>query len=72
VMAVFGEDKRFRVEMRKTNGWFGATATGDFGRVEGWIRTDDVDTIPAGFAAQTGNRRIDICGRSRDGEICLA
>jgi len=71
VMAVLGADERFQVEPREADGWFGATATGDFGQVEGWIRIDDVDTIPAGFAARTGERRIDICGRSRDGEICL-
>jgi hypothetical protein len=69
VMAVYGASERFKVQLKKQNGWFGATAEGDFGQVEGWIRTDDVDNIPAGFASQAANRRINICGRSRDGEI---
>lgn len=79
VMAVFGDGERFQVRLRKQSGWFGATAAGDFGQVEGWIRIDNVNTVPAGFSAlrkksqgQTANRRIHICGRSRDGEIFSA
>jgi hypothetical protein len=67
VMAVFNRKDRFQVRLQKQAGWFGASAAGDFGRVEGWIRIDDVDDVPAGFASDDG--RIDICGRSRDGEI---
>jgi hypothetical protein len=72
VMAVYGASERFQVQLKKQEGWFGATAEGDFGRVEGWIRIDDVNNIPAGFASQVANRRINICGRSRDGEIFSA
>lgn len=72
VMAVFGASERFQVQLQKQDGWFGATAAGDFGQVEGWIRIDDVDNVPAGFASQTVNKRIHICGRSHDGEICSA
>jgi hypothetical protein len=71
VMAVSGAQEQFDVRMRAEDGWFGAEATGDLGPVEGWIRTADVDTLPQGFAAQTPAGRISLCGRSRDGEICL-
>jgi hypothetical protein len=70
VMAVFGEGERFNVGLQEQNGWFGAEAEGQFGRVEGWIRTGDVDTVPEGYSSGASDRRIDLCGRSRDGEIC--
>ena len=41
VMAVYGESERFEVQLQKQNGWFGATAEGDFGHIEGWVRIDD-------------------------------
>jgi hypothetical protein len=72
VMAVYGANERFQVQLQKQDGWFGATTEGDFGQVKGWIRIDDVDNIPADFASQAANRRINICGRSRDGEIFSA
>ena len=72
VMAVFGEDERFQVQLHQQNGWFGATAAGDFGNVEGWIRIDEVNTVPAGYSSQAVDGRINICGRSRDGEIYSA
>jgi hypothetical protein len=70
VMGVCGAQERFEVQPQEINGWFGATATGDFGQVEGWIRTADVDTVPEGFAGPAPQGRVDICGRSRDGEVC--
>jgi hypothetical protein len=72
VMAVFGAGERFQVQLKKQDGWFGATATGDFGHVEGWIRIEDVDKVPAGYSSQAVNGRMNICGRSRDGEIYSA
>ena len=72
VMAIYGTNEKFQVQLQKQDGWFGATAAGDFGQVEGWIRIDDVENIPAGFASQTVRKRINICGRSRDGEIFSA
>ena len=69
-MAVFGEGERFEVGLQEQNGWFGAKAAGQFGRVEGWIRVGDVDTVPEGYLSETAGRRIDLCGRSREGEIC--
>ena len=72
VMAVFGAGERFKVKLQKQDGWFGAAASGDFGAVEGWIRTGDVKTVPTGFAPQATGKQIDICGRSRDGELFFA
>jgi hypothetical protein len=72
VMAVFGNNERFKVKLQKEKGWFGAIAEGDFGQVDGWIRIDNVDNVPAGYASQVANSRIQICGRSRDGEIFSA
>ncbi len=67
-MAVSGPRERFDVRLRQMEGWFGATAEGDFGQVEGWIRIGDTDAIPHGF---TGQGPVNLCGRSRDGQIIL-
>jgi hypothetical protein len=72
VMAVSGARERFEVKLQKQDGWFGAAASGDFGAVEGWIRIGDVTTLPKGFAGRATDERINICGRSRDGELCFA
>lgn len=72
VMVVFNQGERFQVQLQKRNGWFGATASGDFRNVEGWIRVGDVDNVPAGFVSQKKQGRINLCGRSRDGEIYSA
>ncbi len=68
VMVVFGENEKLQVQLQKQDGWFGAITAGDFGQVEGWIRIDNVDNVPAGFVSQKKDKRINIFGRSRDGE----
>jgi hypothetical protein len=69
VMTVTNANERFDVELQKMNGWFGVTAAGNFGRIEGWIRIDEVNTGPAGFDPQTAKGKANLCGRSRDGSI---
>jgi hypothetical protein len=70
VMSVYDANEKFDLQLQHTNGWFGATATGDFGQVEGWIRTGEKNSVrPASFANDNINRPIDLWGRSRDGEI---
>ena len=70
VMSVYGADERFDVQLQHMNGWLGATGTGDFGKVEGWIRFDETDTRPASLSGQDINRHVNLWGRSRNGEIC--
>ncbi len=72
VMAVHGSGERFQVRLHEQDGWFGAAASGDFGQVQGWIRTEDGDGIPAGFEGKVPGKAICLCGRSRDGEIFWA
>jgi len=69
VMAFYDAKEKFDVKLQHTNGWFGATATGDFGQVECWIRTDECAARPASFASKIINRQINLWGRSGDGEI---
>jgi hypothetical protein len=69
VMSVYDDSEKFDVKLQRENGWLGAIAAGDFGQVEGWIRTDEGGTLPASFASEVGNRKVNLCGRSRDGEI---
>ena len=68
VMSVYGAEERFDVQLQRMNGWLGATATGDFGKVEGWIRFDESDSRPASFDGQDVDRQINLWGRSRDGQ----
>jgi hypothetical protein len=68
VMAVYGADERCEVRVQTMSGWFGATAAGGFGRVEGWIRVGDGDTLPTGFAVEQTRSRIGLCGRDRHGK----
>lgn len=69
LMSVYGPKERFDVQLQHTNGWLGAVATGDFGKVEGWIRFDETDTRPASLASQDIKRQVNLWGRARDGEI---
>jgi hypothetical protein len=70
VMSVYGGDERLDVQLQHTNGWLGATGTGDFGKVEGWIHFEETDTLPASLAGQDINHHVNLWGRSRNGEIC--
>ncbi|MHC4226961.1 MAG: DUF4962 domain-containing protein, partial [Planctomycetota bacterium] len=72
VMSVYRTDERFDVRLQRINGWLGATAAGDFGRVEGWIRTDQSEVLPESLADQDLDRQVNLWGRSRDGEIYSA
>jgi hypothetical protein len=72
ILSVHNTNERFVVDLQKMNGWIGVKAAGDFGRTEGWIRIDDVQTGPAGFDSQTANGKANLCGRSRNGEIFSA
>ena len=59
LMSVRGDNEPFDVQLRHEAGWLGATATGDFGKVEGWIRFEETDTLPADLPAQAfGTHRI--------------
>lgn len=68
VMSVYGPNERFIVDLRDANGWLGVTATGDFGKVEGWIRLEQTDTLPASLSDHDIDRRVNLWARSRDGE----
>jgi len=69
VMAVYGSDERFDVQLQRENGWLGATATGDFGQVEGWIRFDESAARPANLNVEIADRQINLWARCYDGEI---
>jgi hypothetical protein len=69
VMAVYGDDEKFHVQLQHENGWLGAIAAGDFEQVEGWIRIDESAVRPASIAGMVTGRKIDLWGRSCDGEI---
>ena len=69
VMSVYGAEERFEVQLQRKNGWLGATAAGDFGRAEGWIRFDESQTYPPNLTGPGANKEINLWGRSHAGEI---
>ena len=71
IMSVYDSSERFNVQLEHAKGWLGATATGDFGKVEGWIRVDATGTLPASLADLNVKRQTNLWGRSRDGETFL-
>ncbi len=68
VMSVYGSDERFDVQLQHAKGWLGATATGDFGKVQGWVRFEETNSSPASAGGKDISPRINIWGQSRDGE----
>ena len=68
VMSVYGSDERFDVQLQHAKGWLGATATGDFGKVHGWVRFEQTDASPASPDGKDISPRVNVWGRSRDGE----
>ncbi|MFO7902165.1 MAG: DUF4962 domain-containing protein [Pirellulaceae bacterium] len=68
VMAVYDEKHPLEVKLQEEDGWFGATASGDFGQVNGWIRYDDVRTSPSDVPPGAGDDPLAIWGQSRDGK----
>jgi hypothetical protein len=69
VMAVYDANEQFNVKLQYESGWLGATAAGDFGKVEGWICIDESAVHPASLANEHTDRHINLWGRSHDGEI---
>ena len=67
-MAVYDASESFDVKLQQMAGWLRATAAGEFGQVEGWIRFDENAARPAGLANENIDRQINLWGRSRDGE----
>jgi len=67
VMAVSQSGERYDVRVRQSDGWLGASATGNFGRVEGWIRCDQDASLPKDLAAQEIDPQVKLWGRSHDG-----
>jgi len=69
VMSVRGEKERLDVQLHHLDGWLGATATGEFGQVEGWIRIYDSNIRPKSLTGPAATRNVNLWGKSRDGQI---
>ena len=69
-MAVSGKGEKFDVKLQHRTGWLGATATGTFGNVEGWIRIDESAPPPAPLAGQEVDKDTRLWGRTSDGAVC--
>jgi hypothetical protein len=68
VMAVYGANEKFDVQLQHENGWLGATAAGHFGNVQGWIRIDESAMSPTDLSSEILDRHVKLWGRGRDGE----
>ncbi len=69
VMSVYGPGERFALQLQHADGWLGAKATGDFGKVEGWIRYEQTNASPPSATGEDITSRTNLWGRGRDGEI---
>jgi len=69
VMSVRGAKERLDVQLHRLDGWLGTTATGDFGQVEGWIRIYDSEIRPKSLKGLAATRKVNLWGRSRDGQV---
>ena len=69
VMAAYRVGERLQLRLHERNGWFGGTAVGDFGHVEGWVRIGDEGAVPTNFANDVAGGETCMCGRDRDGTL---
>lgn len=69
IMSVRGARERMDVQIQSMDGWLGATATGDFGQVEGWIRIHDSEKRPRSLTNDGATGDISLWGRDRDGKV---
>jgi hypothetical protein len=69
VMSVYDDSDKFDMKLQYKNGWIGATAAGGFGQVEGLIRIKESSALPAGLSSEKISRKINLWGRTRDGDI---
>jgi hypothetical protein len=69
MMAVRGAEERLDIQLHNSDGWFGATAKGDFGQVEGWIRIHDTDIRPKSLKGPASAGDVNLWGRARDGQV---
>jgi hypothetical protein len=68
VMAVWGPHEPFELELLENPGWFGACATGLFGKVEGWVQLQPQTTGPDSFGEEVSKGKAIICGVSAQGK----
>jgi hypothetical protein len=71
IMAVDRLPHRTRMEFPQEKGWYGVIATGEFGRVEGWVRLEETGTRPAGFDQVKRGQASQICARTGTGDILV-
>jgi len=69
ILVVTGPDENVNVQMLEQKGWFGIRASGNFGKVEGWLQIQPGYEGPVGFQAEVAQGKIKLCGRAKDGEI---
>ena len=62
---------RSRVEIRPRDDWWGVSAAGDFGRIEGWIRLGDTAQGPPGFDVSRRREPCQFCARTGTGDILM-
>jgi hypothetical protein len=59
------------IELLDTNGWFGAKASGSFGKVEGWIQYEAGSDIPGDYEDMPNANMAMICVRDREDKQVL-
>jgi hypothetical protein len=68
IMAVSSERTSLHLDLLEQEGWFGAQATGSFGKVEGWMQLQPGASGPEAYGDRVTEGEAIICGMSADGE----
>lgn len=68
-MTVDNLQNQTQIEMHTRNDWRGLTVTGEFGRVEGWIRLGPTGQRPPGFDTVSSAQDCQFCARTATGDI---
>jgi len=68
VMAVSNRRTSLHLDLLEQEGWFGAQATGSFGKAEGWVQLQPNAPGPEAYGEEVVKGKAIICGTSADGE----
>jgi len=71
IMVVDTLKDKIDIELLDTNGWFGAKASGSFGKAEGWIQYEEGSEIPGDYMDMANAKSAMLCARDREDKLIL-
>lgn len=69
IMGTWGPSEKFELEVfQRSDGWFGAQATGDFGQVEGWMQLQPDTAGPEDYGKDVADGKAIFFGQVSNGK----